>query len=56
MKKIIVIGMLAMLMLTGCGKEAPKATISKPGAENTITETTLTENVTTWDNADITSW
>ena len=51
MKKIIVIGLIAMVTLTGCGKEAPKAEISKP-TETIINETVLTENVITESNSD----
>lgn len=55
MKKMIIIAMVAMGMLTGCGKEAPKAEISRP-TETIIEETVLTENVITWDNAEIATW
>ena len=56
MKKIIVaLIIVCSLILSGCGREAEKPTLSSEGVETTITENIITEVIlyedvsTTWD-------
>ena len=59
MKKMTIIGLVAMVMLTGCGKsEIPKTEKIECPSETILTENIETEKIIveqTWDNA-VTTW
>lgn len=63
MKKIMaIIGLVSIITLAGCG-EAPVATLEPEGVETILVEEIVVEEiraepiqVTTWDNATISTW